>query len=86
MKTITRRQLIDMYFDFFRSKGHTVIPSASIIPENDREALDDYNIALLYEEDNDQTLWYNKLLSLYAKKTKCRTEISEFEHKNYLRR
>ena len=39
MKTITRRQLIDMYFDFFRSKGHTVIPSASIIPENDATVL-----------------------------------------------
>lgn len=58
----------------------------SMIPENDREALDYYNIALLYEEDNDQASWYNKLLSLYAKKTKCRTEISEFEHNNYLRR
>ncbi len=39
MKTLTRKQLINMYFDFFESKGHTVIPSASLIPENDGTVL-----------------------------------------------
>jgi alanyl-tRNA synthetase len=28
-----------MYLDFFKSKGHTVIPSASLIPENDPTVL-----------------------------------------------
>lgn len=39
MKNLTRRNLIDMYFEFFKEKGHTVIPSASIIPENDATVL-----------------------------------------------
>ena len=39
MKTLTRKQLINMYFDFFKGKGHTIIPSASIIPENDGTVL-----------------------------------------------
>ena len=39
MKELKRRNLIDMYFDFFKSKGHAIIPSASIIPENDATVL-----------------------------------------------
>src|SRR5574344_1716770 len=39
MKNLTRRNLIDMYFDFFKERGHAVIPSASIIPENDATVL-----------------------------------------------
>ena len=39
MKDLKRKDLIDMYFDFFKSKGHSVIPSASIIPENDATVL-----------------------------------------------
>ena len=39
MKELTRKKLINMYFDFFKSKGHEVIPSASIIPENDATVL-----------------------------------------------
>ncbi len=36
---LTREQLIKMYFDFFKAKGHKVIPSASLIPENDPSVL-----------------------------------------------
>ena len=39
MKTLTRKELINMYFDFFESKGHKRIPSASLIPENDGTVL-----------------------------------------------
>ena len=39
MKTLTRKELINMYFDFFKRKGHSVIPSASLIPENDGTVL-----------------------------------------------
>ncbi|MBR4178726.1 MAG: alanine--tRNA ligase [Bacilli bacterium] len=39
MKKLTRKELINMYFDFFKSKGHSVIPSASLIPENDGTVL-----------------------------------------------
>ena len=39
MKKLTRKELIKMYFDFFESKGHAVIPSASLIPENDGTVL-----------------------------------------------
>ena len=39
MKTLTRKELINMYFDFFESKGHKVIPTASLIPENDGTVL-----------------------------------------------
>ncbi len=38
-KELTRKMLIDMYFKFFESKGHKIIPSASIIPENDPTVL-----------------------------------------------
>lgn len=36
---LTREKLIKMYFDFFEEKGHKVIPSASLIPENDPSVL-----------------------------------------------
>ncbi|WP_124058935.1 alanine--tRNA ligase [Vaginisenegalia massiliensis] len=35
MKTLTSAQVRQMYLDFFASKGHEVIPSASLIPVND---------------------------------------------------
>lgn len=38
-KGITRRELIKRYLDFFKSKGHAIIPSASLIPENDPTVL-----------------------------------------------
>ncbi len=39
MEKLTRRELIDKYLNFFESKGHKIIPSASIIPENDPTVL-----------------------------------------------
>ena len=39
MKQLTSSQLRQMYLDFFKSKGHAVIPSASLIPENDPTVL-----------------------------------------------
>ena len=36
MKAAEIRQL---YLDFFKSKGHAVIPSASVVPENDPTVL-----------------------------------------------
>ena len=36
---ITRKQLINKYLDFFKSKGHKEIPNASLIPENDPTTL-----------------------------------------------
>ncbi len=39
MKNITRRELIDKYLNFFEEKGHKIIPSASLIPENDPTVL-----------------------------------------------
>lgn len=39
MKEITRKELINMYFDFFKEKDHKVIKSASLIPENDPTVL-----------------------------------------------
>ena len=39
MKDLTSAQLRQMYLDFFKSKGHAVIPSASLIPENDPTVL-----------------------------------------------
>ena len=32
-------ELRKKYLDFFKSKGHTIIPSASLIPENDPSVL-----------------------------------------------
>lgn len=39
MKNLTSDQLRQMYLDFFKSKGHAVIKSASLIPENDPTVL-----------------------------------------------
>jgi alanyl-tRNA synthetase len=36
---ITRKQLIKKYIEFFKSKNHKAIPSASLIPENDPTVL-----------------------------------------------
>lgn len=36
---ITAQQLRTKYLEFFKSKGHTIIPSASLLPENDPSAL-----------------------------------------------
>ena len=36
---ITRKELIKKYFKFFESKGHKIIPSASLVPENDPTTL-----------------------------------------------
>ncbi len=36
---ITREELIKKYLDFFKSKGHKVIPSASLVPANDPTVL-----------------------------------------------
>jgi len=35
----TREKLIKIYLEFFKSKGHRIIPSASLIPENDPTTL-----------------------------------------------
>lgn len=35
MKNLTSSQVRQMYLDFFKSKGHTVEPSASLVPVND---------------------------------------------------
>ena len=39
MKDLTSRELRSLYLEFFKSKGHKVIPSASLIPENDPTVL-----------------------------------------------
>lgn len=39
MKQITREELIKKYLEFFKSKDHKVLPSASLIPENDPTVL-----------------------------------------------
>ncbi|MBU6447838.1 hypothetical protein KGQ24_03290, partial [Patescibacteria group bacterium] len=39
MKTLTAQQLRDLYFQFFASKGHTIIPSAPLVPQNDPTVL-----------------------------------------------
>ena len=39
MKKLTSEQLREMYLKFFESKGHKIIPSASLIPENDPSVL-----------------------------------------------
>jgi len=33
------REVVNRYLDFFKSKGHSVIPSAPLIPENDPTVL-----------------------------------------------
>ncbi|MDB4978769.1 MAG: alanyl-tRNA synthetase [Candidatus Peribacteria bacterium] len=39
MKSLSTNQLRQAYLDFFRSKGHAVIPSAPLVPENDPTVL-----------------------------------------------
>jgi alanyl-tRNA synthetase len=39
MKNLTTDQLRQSYLDFFRSKGHAVIPGAPLVPENDPTVL-----------------------------------------------
>ena len=39
MKTYNGQQLREMYLNFFKERGHKVIPSASLIPENDPTVL-----------------------------------------------
>ena len=39
MKTLTADELRDKYLKFFESKGHKIIPGASVIPENDPTVL-----------------------------------------------
>ena len=39
MKKMTSGELRAMWLNFFKSKGHAVIPSASVIPENDPTVL-----------------------------------------------
>ena len=39
MRSLTVKELRQLYLDFFRSKGHAVISSASLIPENDPTVL-----------------------------------------------
>lgn len=39
MKQLTSETLREMYLSFFESKGHKIIPSASLIPENDPTVL-----------------------------------------------
>ncbi len=39
MKHLTTEQLRKKFLDFFKEKGHTVIPSASVVPENDSSTL-----------------------------------------------
>lgn len=39
MKNLTADELREMYLKFFESKGHTIIPGASVIPENDPTVL-----------------------------------------------
>jgi len=36
---INRKKLIEKYLDFFKSKGHKIIPNASLIPKNDLTVL-----------------------------------------------
>ncbi len=39
MKTYTSQSIREMYLNFFKERGHKVIPSASLIPENDPTVL-----------------------------------------------
>lgn len=39
MKKLKSNELRELYLEFFKSKGHAVIPSASLIPENDPTVL-----------------------------------------------
>ena len=39
MKKLTSREVRNFYLDFFKSHEHAIIPSASIVPENDPTVL-----------------------------------------------
>jgi len=39
VKIMERKELIDAYLDFFKSKSHKIIPSSSLVPENDPTVL-----------------------------------------------
>lgn len=39
MRVLTTTELRKLYLDFFKQKGHAIIPSASLIPENDPTVL-----------------------------------------------
>lgn len=39
MKNYTYKEIRDKYLDFFKSKGHTEIPSSSLVPEDDPSVL-----------------------------------------------
>ena len=39
MKKYTRKELINLWLNFYKEKGHAVISSASVIPENDASVL-----------------------------------------------
>ena len=39
MKNVTAKELRKMWFDFFSARGHAIISSASLIPENDPTVL-----------------------------------------------
>lgn len=39
MKNLTTNQLREEYLNFFKSKGHAILPSASLIPDNDPTVL-----------------------------------------------
>ena len=39
MKKLTSSEIRQMFLDFFKSKGHLVVPSSSLIPENDPSIL-----------------------------------------------
>ena len=39
MKKLTGKEIIKMYLNFFAERGHTIIESASLIPEDDPTVL-----------------------------------------------
>ena len=39
MKRLSSDELRELYLSFFKTKGHTIIKSASLIPENDPTVL-----------------------------------------------
>ena len=39
MKQLTSKELRDFYFKYFENHNHVIIPSASLIPENDPTVL-----------------------------------------------
>ncbi len=39
MKNLTSNEIRKMFLDFFKSKGHLIVPSASLIPDNDPSIL-----------------------------------------------